>query len=206
MTRADLIANTKIKIDELVPESELSIVTSGNAFLSSINDTIDSLINESAIEILKIAPLYLVPHTLATGTVTVVDDVGTMPLPDDFLRFGYAKFGVWARTVFNAILAGSKDWMIQQNVWSRGGYKKPVVAINKKPTGYELEFYTIKDTDKGTKEVVYIAAPTTGETITEENDTFPVSMQWLLASKTLEIFGQKDKAKSAYEQFINTLK
>jgi hypothetical protein len=205
MTRSALIAAVKIKIDELVPENELSIVSSGNEFINTINETIDSLINESAIEILKTAPIYYLPQKQFTGEVTVSDEVGRSIMPKDFLRLAYAKFTAWGRIVFTPIEVGSKEWLIQQNEYSRAKYKKPVIAQGKKHAGIELEFYTIKEADKGSKDISYIPYPVNGESITEENDTLPIAMQWLLTSKVLQIF-KSDAYKVAYEQYLNTLK
>jgi hypothetical protein len=195
----------KVKIDELVPENELSIVSSGNEFINTINETIDSLINESAIEILKTAPIYYLPQKQFSGEVIVSDEVGKVIMPKDFLRLAYAKFTAWSRTVFDPIEVGSKEWLIQQNQYSRAKYSKPVIAQGKKPSGIELEFYTIKEADKGNKDIAYIPYPVSGESITEENDTLPVAMQWLLASKVLQIF-KSDAYKVAYEQYLNTIK
>lgn len=205
MTRSALIAAVKIKIDELVPENELSIVSSGNEFINTINETIDSLINESAIEILKTAPIYYLPQKQFTGEVTVSNEVGRSIMPKDFLRLAYAKFNVWGRIVFTPIEVGGKEWLIQQNEYSRAKYKKPVIAQGKKPAGIELEFYTIKEADRGSKDIVYIPYPVSGEAITEENDTLPIAMQWLLTSKVLQIF-KSDAYKVAYEQYLNTIK
>lgn len=209
MTRAQLIQDVKYKIDELVPENELTLAISANSSINTISETIDAFINECAIQVLKEAPLHLCPlGNASTIPVIVSNNVGTITMPMDFMRFGSVKFGVWKRTVYKHIEYGSREYEIQQNEYVRGGYSKPQVALRREAGGlYYIECYTITEADKNTGRVVfYVAEPSTGETITADNNIIKTPYAWLIASKVLQTFKLYDAAKAAFEQYTNTLK
>lgn len=204
MTRAQLIQSIKVKIDELVPENELTIVTSANLSINTISESIDSFLNESAIELLKIAPLHLCPLTANTESIAVSNNIGTIRMPSNYIRFGSVKFNVWGKKVVDFIHVGSPAYNIQNNTYSMAGYKKPVVALGKDSSGYYIECYSVKSSADGVnREILYVGKPISAESILD--DTLLSSLQWLVASKVLQAFEKYDAMKAAYEQYQKTL-
>ncbi len=205
MTRSELIQSVKVKIDELVPENELTIVTSANSSVNTIAETIDSFLNESARDVLKNAPIHLCPLASNTSIPTILDSVATIIMPDNFLRFGNVWFSVWKRVVSTFILVGSPEYYIQKNLYTRGGYNKPVVALGKDGSSIYIECFILKSADSGaTRKINYVANPINAEALTDL--TLLDSLQWLVASKTLQAFEKYDAMKTAFEQYQNILK
>ena len=204
MERQGLITKVKIKLDEYTPEG-----------VSLPFDTfIGPMLDESALEILDKAPLHLLTATILVVTgITYNDSKAYIIVPSDYVRLHEMKFPKWKRPVRVAISSNHPDFPIQENEFIRGGYARPSVifrnsGLTSADPGRYLECSKVMQYEDG---ALVITTPTIATYIkTDKPENLPLrlaeALTWLCTSKILLIGGQADKAKLAYDQYINALK
>lgn len=141
MTRSEIIQRVLIKLDEVTEFEEHDDV---------IEATVDSLLDESANDLLMVLPYPLLPllelettSLTQMGTGDYTNSYGYIPLPDDYLRLGQLKMQEWERPVFYAYPDGSAIAQKQQNPILRGGVSKPVCVYSGVTKGKRLYYYSL---------------------------------------------------------------
>jgi len=131
--RLTLIASVKVKIDELMSQSEGVQFSLSDTDNSNVIDLyINSLLDETAKHIHQTAPLHaIVPNDGGEiSPVSNADNSGYLYLPSDYLRFVTFKMQGWAQDVTEPITVSDPRYKLQKYLVTRGGAAKPVVALN----------------------------------------------------------------------------
>jgi len=187
-------------MDEFIPE--------GVAL--PFDDSIGPLLDESALELLERAPLYLITPTEipltdgATDLVKYDSDKAYIPVPDDYVRLYEIKYALWKNAVRKAITPEDPQYRVQDNEYLAPGYGRPMVAIVHKvfPQGAVTRYFECAEVlDPGQT----VLAPTALYVKTckpeELNDQLTTTLTNLCVSKVLISLGLLDRAKLAYEQY-----
>jgi len=130
--RLTLIASVKVKIDEMMAQSEGTQYNPDNSDNSNIIDLyINSLLDEAAKHIHQTAPIHIInPSENDATLVTASDKTGYIDLPDNYLRMVAFKLSGWTQEVTKPILASDPRYKRQKYAAIRGGAAKPVCVIN----------------------------------------------------------------------------
>jgi len=200
MTRADIIAAVKVKLEELTPFSEGLVVLSSSTDVKPIQSYIDKTLNEASDEVRMLLPLHMLPADVISGTVTVTNGVGVLPLASDYLRLYAIKAPEWAREVNRPISVENPEYLLQSNPHTRGKSQKPVVAINRTTTGRILELYTVA-TAELTKQL-YVK-----QVVAETNpDPLVPYIVLMCAIKVCDIFGEKENSDALTKDLTQMIK
>lgn len=188
MNRSELINRVKTKIDEITPTDGL-IVNVGIADEKPIDDVIDSLLNESAREILLKAPIHRLPVTSSNNTPTA----GFVQLPSNFLRLVEFKMQSWRRAVVTPYLSGSPEAEMMSFKWRTGTADRPAVVLSHRGSNLGLEVYPFISGNT-VERFLYIK-----EDVAENiPDNLVDSLCWVCASKVLSVFGRDGKVAIDY--------
>lgn len=139
--RLTLIGSVKVKVDELMAQSEGTQFNLGNVKNSNVIDLyINSLLDESAKQIHQTAPLHVIEPTdgglltpVSFGGVigsTAIYPTGYIDLPSDYLRFRSLKMTSWLQEIDKPIVPTDPIYKNQKYPVARGGIAKPVVVLN----------------------------------------------------------------------------
>ena len=131
--RLTLIFTVKVKVDELMAQSEGVQFSLSDTDNSNVIDLyINSLLDETAKHIHQTAPLHaIVPNDGgAIDSVENADGSGYVYLPSDYLRFVAFKMQGWSQDVTEPITINDPRYKLQKYLPTRGGAAKPVVALN----------------------------------------------------------------------------
>lgn len=131
--RLTMIFSVKVKIDELMAQSEGIQFSLSNTDNSNVIDLyINSLLDETAKHIHQTAPIHVIVPTDG-GTISPVanaDNSGYLYLPSDYLRFVTFKMQGWLQDVTEPITVDNPKYKNQKYSVTRGGIAKPIVALN----------------------------------------------------------------------------
>ena len=128
MNREDIIALTLAKLDEI------GALANSEAF--SPYSVIDALMDESAVNMIRNAPLQMLkPEKVNVNGANFIhekqdDGTGFIVLPANFVRLYSFKMKSWKRPADKAISIENQQYKLQANTVTRGKPNKPVVAIN----------------------------------------------------------------------------
>jgi hypothetical protein len=210
--RFHLIGGVKIKIDEMMPEGE------GVAFevqdLVYTADNLDIIINSfldpAAKLIHQVVSPTLINGVIATATPTPLtspdNGSGYVVIPSDFIRLQSFKMVSWDIDVNEPITSADPKYKMQKNIHLRGGAIKPVCVINRKKVGSAvkkiLEYYSVEAGDHALDQFIYIPE------VAAENvqDDLVDALTWVTAAKVLEVTGNTEASKRAFEMFDISLK
>lgn len=147
----DIVRLVREYLDEVDALSDISQLSGG----SPVNKRIMSLIPECAVMFARGEDMPA--ETLATFQVDA-SGVATMDIPDDWGRLSELKLSCWHRSVFSAIDADSPQYRRQQSFVTRGGTRRPVVAIVPYGSGRRLEMYSVPawDSRVGIERATYV--------------------------------------------------
>ena len=196
MTREELFIEVKTRMDEITPEGQSL----------PFDDFIDTVLDESARELLEASPLHiLTPEAIPVAGTIVVDNKAYIPVPANYIKLYEVKYPLWKKSIRRAITPADPEYKIQENEYTRGGYARPCVALlhtslNGGPAGKYLECSKVVD---GTSAPVALYIKTD---LPENLDNkFSNALSWLCVSKLMVIMEDSNKAKLAYEQYTNAL-
>lgn len=144
--QSEIYAKVKAFIDE-VGEND-------SEFMLSDKDTqnLETIINEVALPSVRNVHLNA-PNGTLIGEPQEIEDfsidstslVGTITLPEKFLRLVSAKLNTWDSPVTRAITEDMAEYRMQSNKYMRGTYNKPVCAVVRTSEGaLKLELYSAK--------------------------------------------------------------
>lgn len=133
--RLSLISLTKVKIDELMAQSEgVEFNLAGSDNSNVLDLYINALLDESAKHVLQTAPKHVIIPTEGSSVVpqfTAGEENGYIWLPSDYLRLVSFKIAGWKRDAVEPILTTDPKYSLQSTVL-KGGISKPVVVLNSK--------------------------------------------------------------------------
>lgn len=200
MERSALINKVKTRIDEVSASGDV-IVDVGVENTKPFDSIVDELLDESALEILLKAPFYRLPVYKATNLTAVKDTnddrIGSITLPNDFIRLVSFKMKGWLQPVLSFALPGDAVAIKQSNKYIRGGVAKPVAVLYKDDTSMYINYYSVASaSDHEVTEFNYIKR-LTADGITD--DQLVDAMCWICAGKTLGIIGEKALSDLCYE-------
>jgi len=194
MDRAQLIKAVQVRIDDVVTDNAIDVVS---------NSTIDQLLDEQLCAAFKFLPVRFLPFKPITGTITAIQaGLSSIPLADDFLRLVTFNTTILNRPVYESDLVseGTRDHVFMYSPYVSGGNARPRACITKK-SGLTLQFNT---SEPGTlTEGYYIATPTPEDVTADILD--PIA--WYIAGTVLQVMGEIEPAKSALlkvTEFLNT--
>lgn len=196
MERQALVNKVKVKIDEIVSE-DTPLVDVGISDQSPIDEIIDELLDESAVELLLKAPFHRLDISSAKPSTTVGSDpvVGHFDLPEDFLRLVYFRMSDWLRPVTELSIKGDAVSLRQANKHIRGGIVRPVGVLAKTDQGLRIEYYSTMAAKHTVEEFYYIKR--------EKAENIPDQMVdvllWICAGKVLTVFSRSEDAKNAFD-------
>lgn len=198
MERNELINKVKTRMDEVCASGDI-IVDVGVENTKPYDSIIDELLDESALEVLLKAPIYRLHVTRAT--VSPMQDssdnkIGSITIPDDFVRLVSFKMKEWKQPVTSFAIEGDETARRQSNEHIRGGIAKPVAVLCKTDTGYYAKYYSVKSShDVG--DFLYIKSEK-AENITDSQLIEIIS--WICAGKTLGVLGEPTLSNQCYEE------
>jgi len=136
LPRLNLIGLTKLKIDELMPQAEgLQFSVDGVDTSNIVDLYINAILDEAVKHALQVAPLHiLVPSEGGTLPVEfeVNSEIGTIILPDNYLRFVCLKIATWLQELDQVLPTSHPDYKLQKYTHTRGGIAKPKAFISSK--------------------------------------------------------------------------
>jgi hypothetical protein len=144
-------------MDEWTPFDATPMLLGANEAMQPINYQIEEALDACTEFILRTAPLRCVKSTNVwpLPNVTLIDNVGYITLPDNFLRMNRVMFDDWLKPVQEFHEYNSKVSSIQRFPFTRGGRRKPVCVLNESGGGKTLECFS---TGGGLTELVYVTS------------------------------------------------
>ena len=147
--------------------SSTSLLSAADAETLSLDTIIKSKIVEAVERVHKVAPYWLLEqgHNLedAEGVALYWGDMnsGWIRLPGDFMRLVVFEMDDWERPVYKAISVDSPEYAKQRSRHAgiRGTAERPVCAIEVRPYGRVLAFYSCKSHLARVRRGVYIPYP-----------------------------------------------
>jgi hypothetical protein len=155
MTRADIIEKIRKRMDEWTPFDTTPMLLGANEAMQPVSYQIEETLDECTDLILRNAPLRCVVSVDLNPlpNVTLIDRVGYITLPADFLRLNRIMFDDWYNPVQVFHEYNSKVADMQRFPWTRGKSRKPVCVLNENDGKKILECHT---TGGGLTELVYV--------------------------------------------------
>ena len=203
-----VIAKLEEKSSFLTPTNTSSpiLVTGDNiSELKPIYDYIDTHIAEAANEILRIAPLnHLLPKKVENpSAVKSTDDekIGTITVPEDYLRLYTLKMKDWSRPVHEAISKNHPNYTNQYNKYTRGIAEKPVVVYSGCGEGGYLSYYSVY-TSHDVSEFSYVQC---FDLDNEYTDKVAEAIALNTAKKVMEVFGNADGITIMHNELTSVL-
>lgn len=199
-TEDQLIEMVKLRMDELDPEISM-LADVGIKNNKPVTGSVDALLNESRLDVLKNADISLIPKvkaTIAQSSLSVQDGHAVMTAPEDMLRVVSVGCSSWKRTVTKFYGTDSKEYSRQQYEYARSTVKNPVVIFFDGST-YGLFPYTSGDT----VELVYVSSLTGFDSLSEQMIN---ALCWDCAAKVLSTLGMADYASRAMEIYGSIIK
>lgn len=201
MTRSDIIEKVKVRLDELTSSDE--------TITHPVDNYLDPLLTESHNQLLREAPLYLLPMTSINEDLVEfgvdmypVEYNAYVPRPSDFIRVGRFKFTNWDNEATVSITPEHPDYKVHQNTFLQGRSYRPVI----------IEVHAMLDVDTTLKRYLKCLNVTSNENveylfyvgngdITELTDDLIDPLSWLCASKYMQVAEMGDMAKFAMQRY-----
>lgn len=200
MNRSSLISSIRAKIDEVSTGSEILVdVSFGEG--KNIDILIENILDESALEVLSIAPVHKLSLSVISTDGTGIDNnSGEIKLNSDYLRFVSLKMGDFTRAITQLVPEGSPIEKRQNNPYYRGTVDRPIGVLVVRNDGNYVRYYGVNNNHSSAK-LMYIKK--------DIAENVPASCQqalcWLCASKILAIMGDVNGAKAAESFFTQNI-
>lgn len=199
MTRSALIDAVRVRIDE-VSSGATPIVDVGVEEHNPTDTMIESLLDESALEVLQTAPVLRLPVADGSSSPLEANDTdtktGEVSLPANFLRMVCLQMSDWARPLYNIEPEGGLIAARQKNRYLRGSADKPVAVLEKRPSGFVLCYFSTNDTPHAIKRLEYVPV-LAAENVTGQQNID--ALCWICAAKVLTITQDVNAASAAME-------
>lgn len=206
MNRSALIDAVRIRIDEV--SSGLNAILDVGVEENNPTDTmIEGFLDESALEVLNTAPVIRLPMlSAASSTIEYYasnSKIGTIVLPSNFLRMVCLQMSDWEQPLYDIQVAGSVVANRQKNKYLRGGAKKPVAVLEKRPTGYTLTYFSTNAVPHAISRLDYVPALPAERVTGQQNID---ALCWVCAAKVLTASQDTNAAAAAMEHARSLLK
>jgi hypothetical protein len=206
--RMERISGVKVKIDEMMPESEGSqfSVEDDDNNTNILDLYINSRLDPAAVVLHQIAPLSKINGKAATNDAVVnADHSGYVILPSDFIRLKAFKMVGWLTDVSKAYTPEDPIYKKQKSVYIRGGKVKPVCILNEAMVAQTvtkvLEYYSM-DADDNHNIEKFIYVPEVAAEDVQANLTD--ALEWICAKDILQITGRPQEDIKMAEGNIQT--
>ena len=165
MTRAQLIQDVALRMDEITPSAGLSVTVDGSDN-NPLYTLIDGLIDGGLLELFSVAPYFRLPQTRITGmgniafaTVgssrKIIDDSQTtgqrkiirLKVPDDFLRVAEIDSIHFQRPITEVVPEQSPEGKRQHNIFLVAKEARPVGVMSHGVWGTGLEAVDCREID-----------------------------------------------------------
>lgn len=194
--RVELINKVKARIDEITDQLA-PLVDVGVEDNNPIDTIINTLLDESAVEVLLKAPFVRLDITSDSTAVAVsnsaIPATGTIQLPESFLRLVSLRFDDWHKSVTELAIKGDAVSARQGNKHLRAGKARPVGVLTRNSEGPVIEYYSSDSHEIA--ELLYIERKS-AEQLT--NMQTIEAMCWICAARVLQVVGRNDAASNAY--------
>jgi hypothetical protein len=188
MKVGDIVKRVREYLDEVNALNNVEVLN-GSA---PVDERIMSLIPECAVVFGQGKAMDVSSFVVGNGGVGLID------VPADYGRLQELRLSCWSRSVYEVVLPGTPQYRRQQNLVTRGGTVRPVVALVPKGEGRVLESYSVPTWDSRVKvdEASYVAVP-----VIEDRDTdIAVSsdkesaMCYMIAVRVARTYGDETSA------------
>lgn len=187
----------KVKLDELLPL--------GEEVAHPIDSNIQPMLDESYLQLLREAPIHLLPAEDVDETVIYDTDnsIAYVPVPTDFgYRIVKFKFSDWTNEVRKFITTDSPEYDLIRNTNLGNRKVHPVIVLtHEKPTGATSVGRYLKcfdvDTDSSKEYLYYVKK----DNITNLAEELIDPLTYLCAGKILETF-ENPNAKAGFERYM----
>jgi hypothetical protein len=194
-TEEHLIDMVKLRMDE-VDQSVKPIVDVGIIDNKPITDIIGGLLNESRLDVLKMALTDKLPKS--KKDVSLNSNSNRFQLPEDSLRIISVGANDWRRDVTTFSTTDSREYKRQQYEYTKSTVKNPVVVFI---DGTTFEVFPTPSSSK--VEIVLISSLTKYEDFTESMIN---AICWGCVGKTFLVMGMPDNASKAFEIYASIIK
>lgn len=138
MNKEQIVKEVLKRMDEINPLDAINVLP---------NPVVEGLLDESAKNILRSAPSYLLPLTdfsslPGVGIPSTEVIIQQQKLPATFLRLIRFRLSDWIRPCTMAVQEGSPLHNLQHHKYTFGGTSRPVVALVNGAMGKSIEYYT----------------------------------------------------------------
>lgn len=162
----ELKREVRITLDQNSTGGQLVSLADIDALM--LESVIESKLTDAARVVEMNAPEYLLSPGKDADDTSVeweVGNMGTITLPEDFMRLVVFEMSDWERPVVNAISATDPMYALQKSRWSglKGTPERPVVAVVPGESGNVLEFYTCTDVGESVRMFQYVPIPKVDE-------------------------------------------
>ena len=192
MTRQQIVKEVLLRMDEVSPLDGINVIP---------NPIAESLLNESARNILLTAPLQFLPLTPFVSAAKVQINspevnVAQIKLPTGFLRLIRFRLDSWLKPTNKVVQEGSDTYKKQFNKFQFGGNAKPVVTVVTGDLGLSLEYYF----KKGTAPTILNADCVVEIPAEQMPDILLVPLFWYAAGSTFQVLELKDQSVACFER------
>lgn len=201
MVREDVIKKVKVKLEEFSPFDEPKSLVAIASNVKPINSYIEETLDSAYDDVLLLAPLHLIKDNvidISSTSTTIEKKVGYKDVPDNYLRIHSVLYDKWKRMVNRVIYPDQAEYVLQRNEYTRGGFAKPVIAINNN----KFEIYSIKPSMK-CECFKYIPKTTEGNSEFEDALIDMIVLQ--CAILVLEVFEQTNKGQVLSQELSNLI-
>ena len=199
MKVSDIVKQVREYLDEVDALNAASVLN-GSA---PVDERIMSIIPEVAVVFGEGISMPITNGMIFEDGTTIMvvpeDGVVKMDIPANFGRLYELKMERWKRSVYDAIAHDTPQYRRQQNLVTRGGVVRPVVAIVPNGEGRRLELYSLPHGDARAGRVeraMYVPVPTIEDGDTEINvsaDKVP-ALCYMIAVRVARSYGNEQAA------------
>jgi hypothetical protein len=152
----EIIEEVRIKIDEVNANEQMEGYSDVES--SNVNNLIAACINEGYRLTMLSAPQSMLEGKKAESVTLSINEkkVGTLSLPNDFLRLVNVRLDSWISSCSNFITEDDPMYRMQSNDWICGNPQSPVVAVVDTDEGKKLELYKASSEEDKLKVFTYI--------------------------------------------------
>lgn len=124
----------------------------------NVDILIESCIAEAYRLVMLAAPVAMLEGVPASTQELNINKelVGTVTLPEDFLRLVNIRLNSWASSCSEFITEDEPSYRMQSNKWVCGNPQHPVVAVVETNDGKKLELYKANSTSDSLRVLTYI--------------------------------------------------
>lgn len=220
MTRPELIERVKVLLNEMLPKGE-GLEGLNLDEPTPVNDYIDSFLDDSAQEVLLLAPAHLCPIKTYALSGTNMTDPPIFELFSDYLRLVELNFASWEHPVteFHDPIRHQKLYRMNKNQFVKGGSGRPMAFLISKNVAVTvgetttviakryIEVYTVPYTLDAENEKVFESINCIYIPVTNAEDCgsrVQLVIAWLTAAKVLSITNRPE-SKIAFELYKREL-